>query len=885
MPTKWLSSYSIAPMTPRDAKLVSAHPNLMYAIKQGGDISKGVVKDYLMSISTRVRKVSKFADPSTSPTWLYTTPKITVSGYDANALALRLAGLDYPPSDISSVTINNKVPFTWHEFLTRYYKSKAAIGYHSPANLNGTNDEWESISGYPGVYSPTQGNTDPNSTTYIYQYGFYFEVTIYTEEQVATTTTDNSTTPPTTTTTYSTVYHPVTLSTEDVVITPTGSSDTELVPGPHQPPSKSIAGSYKEHFHDPNYPPEEIHTKYSDGSDFDWDYVDVTINFTNGKSTRTYYDKVYWDSEALNETPITNTLPDHTLPIVPIRLNKRNISDSTLKTNPIAKSIRSACRRLQMSPKAILDSITKSSGLSLQQCAEQVDTEIAEELVANAYNPNYTPPTISERQQRIDDLYQEEKTNTLENKNDIFIAFMTSLGTKNVWEKELLYWTFDRYRLDSATMLTVSPGISTPSIKCEIPDLYYEFRFSEVKKTTNVTIANDPFMPVDELVDNDYAIVINASQPAVTMIEYGTYVEVDYLVQESNDRILLYHKEDDGSITSLEVFKFSTNLGTPKDLQTWDGTLPTVADEYLWANNSVDDKTGNARVTAIEKHCIPIHKEVLEARSNILPTDNSIVKTHKRKLRKRCYEYGACLIVVELKKIHIPWWKEWVEAITFFISAAIKIYAIVNFWNPTGWTASTVLNYAIETAISYTVDLVITAVVEELIKLLPSDIAMIFAVVLVIAKSGIIGDGFNNVSSIEFAIELVDATATGVNLVLSEENKLIAKLDKETNDKIKELEKDLERLRQHLKELNPNAYDNSMSEDSGVNQFNDETDPFRFITEERYYGDTSALYETPQQFLQRTLHTPNPGLISINASSLNNVLLLDPTADMDLGVI
>ena len=86
MPQKWLSSYSLAPMTPRDAKLTAAHPNLLHAIKWGSSVSEGVVKDYIIGIKSRITKLKRYVDPATSPTWSYSNPVVSHNSYDITTL-------------------------------------------------------------------------------------------------------------------------------------------------------------------------------------------------------------------------------------------------------------------------------------------------------------------------------------------------------------------------------------------------------------------------------------------------------------------------------------------------------------------------------------------------------------------------------------------------------------------------------------------------------------------------------------------------------------------------------------------------------------------------------------------------------------------------------
>ena len=859
----------------------------MQAIKWSGDISKAVVKDYLISIKTRVGKLRRYVDPANNPTWEYSNPVVTANGVDLDILANRLAEEEYPGAAISSVTATYSESFDWGNFLTRHYRAKQSLGYNHPSTLDSPLDAHEMLpwnkftnSSVPGIYAGGLGSGFGISG-YINNYGNYFTVIIHTIETVKTYhpgyyTTDNSTTPPTQVWhpgyyTYASFNHDVSCNT---VYQDDGSTEPIYSPGVFTPVTEhGYSPGYLDHFDDPAYPLLEFSTTYNDGLTWLYPHVEVTINFSNGKSTRTWYDMEKWNAEAGLQPIDKTTLLDTALPFIPIRLNKLNITDPSLSNNTIAKSIKKACRKLQMKPKTILNSIKHQGGMPLAQVEAQIDGEIADEAELNQDDSSYVPPTAAERQQRIDDLSDQEQEDALIDKNDIFIAFLTSLATENVWEKELLYWTFHRYYSDASLTLVKAPG-NVYEIEVSIPDLYFRFSYSKIELTTATTYPSN-------LTEDKYELEIIYQLVHEPLFGTGT-VEDTFYVYRGYDQIRLWYMDDSGVVTQMDVYKFSTSLGTPKDLETWDGTLPTDTDDYYWALNTIGDKTGDDKDIAANKHCIPIHIEVLESRTTALATDSKAVKVHKLKTLKRCYEYGSSFIIVELKKIHVPWWVSWVKAIAFIWTVTLQIFAIVNIWNPVGWTVQAFISFVETQVINYVVNEIVGAVVKELVKLLPVEVAALIVIAVSLLSSGISGD-FDNLNNVELALEIVDVTSSGMNLVLSEESRQLAKSDSALNDKIKKLEQDLEDARDFLESLDPNS--NKTKEGSAWNQYNDKTDPYQYIHEQRYYGDTSAMYETPDQFFERTIRTINPGVVAINSSSLTTAMLLDPTSNIDLGII
>jgi len=885
MGTKWLASYSIAPVTPRDVKVVSAHPHLMHSIKWGGDISQAVIKDYLISIKTRVNKLLKYTDD----TWEYTNPTIHANGLDINQLARRLAEEEYPDATITNIEINYSEEFHWGKFFTRFYKSKQDLGYNHPSTLHSPRDFNEQLpwcfftnKDILGEYNEELGY-EFGQEGWVTNYGKFFTVKIFTTEVERD---------------YVEGYydeehnwhpgywisentdHPIELNTKYTRVLGTGGQggDPEFVPGLYTPiTAHGYSPSFVEYFDDPSNPQLMYSTIYKEGLDWKFPHIELKITFDNNRITYTWYDMGRWDLEAGKETLTQTELPDTVLPFIPIRLNKVNITDSSLKDNSIAKSIKKACKKLQMNPREILNSIKTQGGMSKTQVETQIDEEIAEEIELNQHNSSYTPPTDTERQQRIDNLLAQERADALEDKNDIFIAFMTSLATENKWEKELLYWTFHRYYSDSAIQLVRAPGDVT-EVEFNIPDLYYRISFDRIELTTGASVDTPPA----SLEEDKYALEIIYQLVHEPLYGTGTTDEVIYTYR-GYDQIRLWHMDDSGNVNQLDVYKFSTSLGTPKDLETWDGTLPTDANDYYWALNTIGDKTGDARDIATNKHCIPIHREVLEERTAQLSSDDRQQKIHKLKLLKRCYEYGVCFIIVELKKIHVPWWVSWIKAIAFIFTVALELFAIANFWNPAGWSVQSLIAFVEQQVVNYVVDEVIGLIVEELIKELPEEVVAIISIIIQVVKSSIAGK-FENTNNIELALELVDATSSGMQFIRNAENRQLAKMDKELDDKIKELDEKLNEAKEYLQSLNPSY--NTYKEGDYINQFNTSIhSPSDFIYEESYYGDIYALLETPKQFINRTIRTANPGLIAINYPRVSTAMLLDPTANLDINNI
>ena len=890
MSAKWFVSYSLVPMTPRDASVVNAYPNLMHSIKWGDDVGKAVVKDYLISIKTRVKKLEKYTDVSQTPHWEYSNPTLTTTGFDSQALALRLAQEEYSVGSVASVSVSTNTSFDWISFILYHWKAKSANGYHRESSLNSSNYN----TGWGSFLSPVGqvqgGGTDAGIYSVPGWYNF-FKVNMTTLERVVTyinhpeeTITDNSITPPTVTVIPAWIeevisynQHSIDFKTGDEVVPGSGggSANQDFRPGTYTPVVRpEVTDDYYAQFHNPLSTPNSKNTVYGTGSGWSYPHIELDINFTNGKSTKTWYDMVKWDAEAGQEPETTTTLPDKVLPIIPIRLNKRNITDPLLKTNTIVKSINKACKKLQVDPKTILESISSQGGMSLDEVTQQVDAEIAEEDEVGQYDSGYTSPTPAERQQRIDDMLAQEQADALEDKNDIFVLFMTSLATENKWEKELLYWTFHRYYLDGALNATKGVG-DVVEVKYEIPDLYLTFSYDRIEKTTNQTTFPS------SLSTDGYAITFFSEEILEPVFPMNGELEPESYTYKGYDIITLWYKDDTGMVTKLDVYKFSTALGTPKDLETWDGTLATDADDYLWSFNSINDKVGDAKDIAKEKHCIPIHTNVLAERTEILSSDTPEQIRAKKTLLKRCYEYGLSFIIVELKKVHVPWWRQWVSDLVWFITAALQIYAVSSLWNPSGWTVQAFVNFVNTQVLTKLVDLIVNEIVKELLKFLPKEIATYISVIIAVTRSGLSGN-FEGLDNIGLVLELVDATNSGISLVLNEENKEIARLDSEARAKIEKLEEQLKEAKEYLKQNNSN----DLKEGAGIARFSDgDSDPFRFINEEPYYGDGASMNETPAQFIQRTIQTSNPGLVTLKVPEITLRLLLDPTADMDLGTI